>query len=97
MFGRHVNWVSNGPVVLVEGVFDHFATPTRSYALMGSNITPDQIKRLIKDNVEKVFVIGDPDADSAAQGICKKLLDYYVLAFMVQLAGTNKDPADLGR
>lgn len=95
LFGRHANWVSDGPVVLVEGVFDHFATPM-SYALMGSSITTSQIKCLIMDKVKKVFVIGDPDADTSAQSICKRLMSSYITAYPVQLVGTSKDPADLG-
>ncbi len=96
LYGRHVKkWGLNESIVLVEGVFDHFAT-LGSYAIMGSSISTEQVHTLFRDNVGRVFVIGDPDADGAVERICKKLLSSCILAYPVQLAGTDKDPAELG-
>ncbi len=96
LYGRHVKkWGSDESIVLVEGVFDHFAT-IGSYALMGSSISTEQVRGLLRDDIGRVFVIGDPDADSSVQRICGKLLKSCILAYPVQLAGTDKDPAELG-
>ncbi len=96
LYGRHVNKVEGDTVILVEGVFDHFATPN-SYALMGIHITKSQIAELKEDNVKRVFVIGDPDSSRLSIGVSKLLLSKGVQAFPVQLLNTSKDPAELGR
>jgi len=96
LFGRHVKRIRNGPVVLVEGVFDHFATPN-SYALMGSSITASQIAALIEDHIPRVFFIADPDASEAMQSMASALSGSHIEAYPVQLIGTTADPAELGR
>ena len=96
LFGRHVKRIRNGPVVLVEGVFDHFVTP-HSYSIMGSSITRLQISALLEDKISKVFCIADPDAGGAMQNIASDLADSHLEAYQVQLIGSSADPAELGR
>tara|TARA_Y100000310_G_scaffold241651_1_gene245690 strand:+ start:3587 stop:4531 length:945 start_codon:yes stop_codon:yes gene_type:complete len=96
LYGRHIEKVQGDTVILVEGVFDHFATP-KSYALMGIHITRSQIKTLRDDDVKRVFVVGDPDSSKLSVGVSRLLLANHIQAFPVQLIGTKLDPADLGR
>ena len=93
LFGRHVK-VLRKMAVLLEGVFDHFVTPM-SYALMGSSIGTEQMLQLREDGVEKIFVIGDPDASEQADRIAKKLGNFRFQAFPVFLHSTS-DPGELG-
>ena len=94
LFGRHIH-IERDEVVLVEGVFDHFATPG-SYALMGSNITGPQIIQLREDNIKRVFIILDPDANQQAVSVARKLANFRFDVFPVVIQG-GKDPAELGR
>ena len=95
LFGRHVQ-VERDEVVLVEGVFDHFATP-HSYALMGSNITGPQIIQLREDGIKRVFIILDPDASQQAVTAAQKLANFGFDVFPVMINKYEKDPAELGR
>jgi DNA primase len=96
LFGRHVKHYRKD-VVLVEGVFDHIVTP-RSYALMGSGISPSQIEVLIKDKVERVFIILDADAGTKSVNIAKKLGDVGIKAYpCISCYQYYTDPADAGR
>ena len=94
LFGRHVKVIKDD-VILVEGVFDHFATP-QSYALMGSSIGVEQMLQLRKDGVSRIFVVGDPDASKTADSIAKKLRNFKFNAFPVNLHASG-DPGDLGK
>jgi len=94
LFGRHVTVLTDS-VILVEGVFDHFVTPN-SYALMGSSINVEQVLQLRKDDVKRVFVLGDPDASEKAYIMAKKLRSFRFKAFPVYLH-TNGDPGKMGR
>lgn len=94
LFGRHVRkheeWV-----VLVEGVFDHFSTP-QSYAVLGSSINPNQAEQLHNDGIQRVLLIGDPDATVGMHRSLQVLAGFRILSFPVYLFGTDKDPNDLG-
>jgi len=93
LFGRHVHkW--HDFAVLVEGVFDHFATP-HSYAVMGSTVTELQMDQLRSDHVNRVFVLFDPDATRSSETAVKKLVRRRFKAYPVVMGG-GKDPADLG-
>ena len=94
LFGRHVKKYTD-EVVLVEGVFDHFATPN-SYAIMGSNVTGNQILQLKVDDVKKIFIIFDPDAHEQSERVAKKLANFGFDVFPVMLSG-DQDPAEIGR
>lgn len=94
LFGRHVH-VERDEVVLVEGVFDHFVTPS-SYALMGSNITGPQIIQLREDDIKRVFLVLDPDASQQAVSAAQKLANFRFDVFPVVIQN-KKDPAELGR
>lgn len=99
LYGRHVTCVVD-EVVLVEGVFDHFATPN-SYAVMGSSLTQAQVQQLVNDGVTRVFILFDVDAGSqmrlAAQKLAKARIDAYPLIIKSQQSVLLKDPADIGR
>lgn len=93
LFGRHVKRLER-LVVLVEGVFDHFVTPS-SYALMGSGITGEQISQLMLDGIKRVFLLQDPDAAEVMTINSRKLGQFNIKAHICMLGG-NRDPAEIG-
>lgn len=95
LFGRHV-YIERDEVVLVEGVFDHFATP-HSYALMGSNVTGPQIIQLREDGIKRIFVILDPDAHRQSVTAARRLANFGFDVFPVVIGDYSRDPADIGR
>ena len=95
LYGRHVTKLSGIlPPLLVEGVFDHFVTPS-SYALMGSGITGSQIATLRLDGVRTVALLQDPDASESMKMNSKKMGKFGIKSHMVMLSG-DKDPAMIG-
>lgn len=94
LYGRHIEIIRN-EVVLVEGTFDHFVTPT-SYAVMGSSVTTIQTRQLKKDGVKRVFLVFDPDANEQSQRTTKKLAKEKFDVFPI-LINNYQDPAKIGR
>jgi len=93
LFGLHVKRPK--PVVfLVEGVFDHLMTPD-SYAILGSMITEQQVSSLRKYNIERIFVLMDPDASDKCLNNAFRLNRSGLRAWPVMFGG-DKDPGDLG-
>lgn len=95
LFGLHVHKPKSKMVTLVEGIFDHVATEN-SYAMLGSSVSVKQIAALKMYAVQKILVIGDPDAHEKTRANARRLNSFGFVAFPVLLDG-NKDPADLGR
>lgn len=94
LFGRHVRMLTD-VVVLVEGVFDHLVTP-KSYALMGSSISEEQIETLVGDGIKSAFILLDPDAGEQAVRSSKKLAKRGIKPCVCLMSG-DADPADIGK
>jgi len=95
LYGRHVR-TQEEKVILVEGVFDYFATPN-SYAILGTSINQSQIQTLIKDEIKTVFVMFDDDALDKAKKVAHKLCKEKINAYPISLPYYKTDPADIGR
>lgn len=96
LYGVHATaYPLKGQVVsLVEGVFDHFATPG-SLALMGSSINPEQVAQMKLIRPKWVPVLLDPDAISKAFRISNLLWAAGIKSCPLRLRA-EKDPADIG-
>ena len=94
LFGRHVRRC-NDWVILVEGPFDHFATP-QSYAVSGSSVNQTQIDQLKEDQISRVFVVFDCGAGEQTRRSAMKLRRSGIDAFPVYLKGEG-DPDSMGR
>jgi hypothetical protein len=99
LYGSHVRKPS-GFAVLVEGVFDHFATP-HSYALMGSAYLTEQQQATLRawlaaGVIDRVFWLSDPDAKDKARGQVLRARREGFPATACFLEGRDDDPADLG-
>lgn len=92
LYGAHITKPGK-TAVLVEGVFDHLATPN-SYSLMGHAINSLQLSQL--KNTEVVFVILDPDMPLESNRMAQLLRRHGKTACSVDMVCTRKDPADLG-
>lgn len=93
LFGRHVTRHSNF-CFLVEGVFDHFATPF-SYATLQSTVSQRQAFQLITDRVEDVVVVFDEDVLEKTKKVLGALPNS-IRWWMVVLPPIAKDPDGLG-
>lgn len=99
LFGPHVrrSTYRGKMVTLVEGVFDHFATPD-SACVFGSALNNNQINDLADLRPSWVPVMFDPDAMAKARIIVKKLWVRGIPAAPVDISeyGYKEDPASLG-
>lgn len=96
LFGLHVHEPTLDPLILVEGVFDHLATPG-SVALMGSTLSRVQAEQIAKLRPEWVAVVLDPDAPGKAIQIAKMLWSVGVRAASIRVPDITLDPGALGR
>ncbi len=94
LYGVHVT-KPVGDVFVVEGVFDHLATPS-SVAVCGSTVSRSQLFALSSLSPERVFVLFDPDAEDKAVQAAAEMRSVGLKAFPVLWRGNEKDPADLG-
>lgn len=95
LFGRHVNSWTGGPMLLVEGVFDHFTTPN-SVAMMGSFISNYQVNQIREMGPPWVALVLDPDAIGKSMQICKRLWESGIKCACLRWDKVQKDPGDLG-
>lgn len=99
LFGLHVQPFIEGDVmVLVEGAFDHLATPG-SLAVMGSVITPYQLDLVKKGKPAWVAILFDPDARGKALKQAQMLWSAGVKARSITFGSTlaHGDPGDHGQ
>lgn len=100
LFGSHVLKKTPEAVTLVEGVFDHVATPD-SFATMGSFLSYTQIDKLrslyLTAQIDRVFLIRDPDAKDKARSEVLHIRRAGIPAVAVFIEDrANRDPNDLG-
>lgn len=87
-----INW--NEPIILCEGVFDAIAIRRNSIPLLGQNISPTLMKKIITSPVPDVYVTLDRDAVRRALGHCETFLNMGKRVFFVEPA--DKDPSEEG-
>ena len=91
-FELFINWEL--PIILCEGPFDAMAIKRNVIPLLGKNIQPNLMKKLVGSKVQKIYIALDNDAIKQALGFCEKLLDIGKEVYLVELLG--KDPSELG-
>ena len=91
-FELFINWEL--PIILCEGPFDAMAIKRNVIPLLGKNIQPNLMKKLVESKVQKIYIALDNDAIKQALGFCEKLLDIGKEVYLVELLG--KDPSELG-
>ena len=91
-FENMINWEL--PVILCEGPFDAMAIKRNVIPLLGKNIQPSLMKKLVLSKVNKIYIALDQDAIKQALNFCEKLLNQGKEVYLVELQG--KDPSEMG-
>ncbi len=91
-FELYINW--DLPIILCEGVFDMMAIKRNVIPLLGKNITPKLMKRLIESKIKKVYIALDQDALLMSLNHCEMLMNMGKKVYLVNIE--SKDPADMG-
>jgi len=92
VFDRDINW--KYPIVLCEGVYDAMAIKRNAIPLLGKTIPPKLMDKLIKENVQSVYLSLDPDALKQTAHLAEDLWKNVPNVYIVPLE--DKDPSDLG-
>jgi hypothetical protein len=91
-FELFINW--NLPIILCEGPFDALAIKRNAIPLMGKQIQPSLMKKLVESKVQKIYIALDDDAIKKSIEFCEELLNIGKEVYLVKLDG--KDPSSLG-
>lgn len=91
-FELFINW--DLPITLCEGYFDLAAIKRNVIPLLGKNIQNNLMKKLIKSNVEKIYIVLDKDAQKKALEFCELLINEGKEVYLIDLEG--KDPNETG-
>lgn len=87
-----INW--NLPIILCEGLFDAIAIKRNAIPLLGKNIEPNLMKRIVTSAIDKIYIALDKDAIKQALKFCEMLINEGKEVYLVEL--TSKDPSELG-
>lgn len=87
-----INW--SQPIIICEGVFDAIAIRRNATCLLGQNISPALMKKLITSSCPDVYLCLDQDAQKRALKHCETLLNVGKRVFFV--VPPKKDPSETG-
>ena len=91
-FEMYINW--DLPVILCEGAFDAMAIKRNAIPLFGKKISTTLMKKIIKSNVEKIYLALDEDALKDAFNHAETFMSYGKKVYLIEME--DKDPSELG-
>jgi DNA primase len=91
-FELFINWKL--PIILCEGPFDALAIKRNVIPLLGKTIQKSLKKKLVKSEVQKIYIALDKDAMKQALTFCEELLNEGKEVYLVEME--DKDPSDMG-
>jgi hypothetical protein len=91
-FELYINW--NIPLILCEGPFDAISIKRNVIPLLGKNIQPNLMKKIVMSSVEKIYIALDRDAQKQALDFCEKLMNEGKEVYLVDME--DKDPSEMG-
>ena len=91
-FEMYINW--DLPVILCEGAFDAMAIKRNAIPLFGKKLSTTLMKKIIKSNVEKIYLALDEDALKDAFNHAETFMSYGKKVYLIEMG--NKDPSELG-
>ena len=91
-FENMINW--DLPITLCEGPFDAITIKRNAIPLLGKNIQPSLMKKLVLSKINKIYIALDQDAIKQALNFCEILLNQGKEVYLVELQG--KDPSEMG-
>ena len=92
VFENLINW--NEPIILCEGVFDAMAIRRNAIPLLGQNISPALMKKIITSSCPDIYITLDRDAVKRALKHCETFLDMGKRVFFIE--PSEKDPSEEG-
>ena len=91
-FEMYINW--DLPVILCEGAFDAMAIKRNAIPLFGKKLSTTLMKKIIKSNVEKIYLTLDEDALKDAFNHAETFMSYGKRVYLIEMG--DKDPSELG-
>ena len=91
-FELYINW--NIPLILCEGPFDAISIKRNVIPLLGKNIQPNLMKKIVMSSVEKIYIALDRDAQKQALDFCERLMNEGKEVYLVDME--DKDPSEMG-
>tara|TARA_B110000858_G_scaffold128754_1_gene146429 strand:- start:6584 stop:7507 length:924 start_codon:yes stop_codon:yes gene_type:complete len=91
-FEMYINW--DLPVILCEGAFDAMAIKRNAIPLFGKKLSTSLMTKIIKSNVEKIYLALDEDALKDAFNHAETFMSYGKRVYLIEMGG--KDPSELG-
>ena len=92
IFENLINW--DEPVILCEGVFDAMAIRRNAVPLLGQNISPALMKKIITSLCPDIYMTLDRDAVKRALKHCETFLSMGKRVFFIE--PSEKDPSEEG-
>jgi len=91
-FEMYINW--DLPVILCEGAFDAMAIKRNAIPLFGKRLSTSLMTKIIKSNVEKIYLALDEDALKDAFNHAETFMSYGKKVYLIEMG--DKDPSELG-
>lgn len=91
-FEFFINW--DLPIILCEGPFDAITIKRNVIPLLGKNLQPNLMKKILLSKVNKIYIAIDKDAQKLALNYCEKLMNEGKEIYLVDLK--EKDPNSMG-
>lgn len=91
-FELYINW--NAPIILCEGIFDALTIKRNVIPLFGKVLHEKLMKKLVKSEVDKIYIALDKDAIKDALKHCETLMSYGKKVYLVEMEG--KDANEIG-
>lgn len=88
----YINW--NAPIILCEGMFDAITIKRNCIPLLGKVLHNKLMEKIVKSNVDRIYIALDNDAKKDALKHAEKLMSYGKEVYMVELDG--KDANEIG-
>lgn len=92
IFENLINW--DEPIILCEGVFDAMALKRNCTCLLGQNISPALMKKILTSSVPSIYLCLDQDAKERSLKHCETFLNVGKKVFFV--VPPKKDPSETG-
>lgn len=92
IFENLINW--DEPIILCEGVFDAMAIRRNAVPLLGQNISPALMKKIITSSCPDIYMTLDQDAVKRALKHCETFLSMGKRVFFIE--PSEKDPSEEG-
>lgn len=92
-FELYINW--SAPIIIVEGIFDALRIKRNVIPLFGKVIHQKLMTKLVKSDVDRIYIALDKDAIKDSIRCCEKLLEYNKEVYLVEIQ--SKDFSEMSK